>query len=95
MAIGEDKTRTNITFPKELKAKLEELAQKDGRSFNNLVIKILSDYVEDTHKQGILYFPNRRMLLLAKLPFYTVNNECITGQTTAYLISFQEFQNTY
>ena len=25
MAIGEDKTRTNITFPKELKAKLEEL----------------------------------------------------------------------
>ena len=50
MAIGEDKTRTNITFPKELKAKLEELAQKDGRSFNNLVIKILSDYVEDTQK---------------------------------------------
>lgn len=50
MAIGEDKTRTNITFPKKLKAKLEELAQKDGRSFNNLVIKILSDYVEDTQK---------------------------------------------
>ena len=50
MAIGENKTRTNITFPKELKAKLEELAQKDGRSFNNLVIKILSDYVEDTQK---------------------------------------------
>ena len=55
MAIGEDKTRTNITFPKDLKTKLEELAQKDGRSFNNLIIKILSDYVEDTHKQGILY----------------------------------------
>lgn len=50
MAIGEDKTRTNITFPKGLKTKLEELAQKDGRSFNNLVIKILSDYVEDTQK---------------------------------------------
>ena len=50
MAIGEDKTRTNITFPKELKTKLEELAQKDGRSFNNLVIKILSDYVEDIQK---------------------------------------------
>lgn len=47
MAIGENKTRTNITFPKELKAKLEELAQKDGRSFNNLVVKILSDYVEN------------------------------------------------
>ena len=37
MAIGEDKTRTNITFPKELKAKLEELDKKDGRSFNNLL----------------------------------------------------------
>ena len=62
MAIGEDKTRTNITFPKELKTKLEELAQKDGRSFNNLVIKILSDYVEDTQKQGILFnFLNKRV----------------------------------
>ena len=50
MAIGEDKTLINITFPKELKANLEELAQKDGRSFNNLVIKILSDYVEDAQK---------------------------------------------
>ena len=50
MAISEDKTRTSITFPKELKTQLEELAQKDGRSFNNLVIKILSDYVEDTQK---------------------------------------------
>ena len=50
MTIGEDKTRTNITFPNELKTKLEDLAQKDGRSLNNLVIKILSDYVEDTKK---------------------------------------------
>ena len=50
MAISEDKTRTNITFPKELKSKLEEIAQKDGRSFNNLVIKILTDYVEEAQK---------------------------------------------
>lgn len=47
MAIGEDKVRTNITFPKELKAKLEKLAEQDGRSFNNLVIKIINDYVEN------------------------------------------------
>lgn len=46
MAVGEDKVRTNITFPKELKEKLEHLAKVDGRSFNNLVIKILNDYVE-------------------------------------------------
>ena len=50
MAIGEDKTRTNITFPKELKTKLEELAQKDGRSLTNLINKILTDYVEDAQK---------------------------------------------
>ena len=50
MAIGEDKTRTNITFPKELKAKLEELAQKDGRSLTNLINKILTDYVEEAQK---------------------------------------------
>lgn len=47
MAIGEDKTRTNITFPKDLKTKLEELAKKDGRSFNNLIIKILTDYIKN------------------------------------------------
>ena len=47
MAVGEDKARTNITFPKDLKSKLEILADKDHRSFNNLVIKILSEYVEN------------------------------------------------
>ena len=50
MAIGENKTRTNITFPKELKTKLEELAQKDGRSLTNLINKILTDYVEEAQK---------------------------------------------
>lgn len=50
MAIGEDKTRTNITFPKDLKSELEELAKQDSRSFNNLVIKILNDYVESQKK---------------------------------------------
>lgn len=50
MAVGEDKIRTNITFPKDLKAKLEELAKQDGRSLNNLVIKILNDYLESQKK---------------------------------------------
>lgn len=49
MAIGKDKTRTNITIEKELKAKLEELAKNDNRSFNNLIITILKNYV-DTQK---------------------------------------------
>ena len=50
MAIGEDKVRTNITFPKERKSELEEIAKKDGRSFNNLVIKVLNDFVESQEK---------------------------------------------
>ena len=50
MAIGEDKVRTNITFPKELKSELEEIAKEDGRSFNNLVIKVLNDFVESQEK---------------------------------------------
>ncbi len=48
--ISNKKTRTNITFPRELKIKLEELARKDGRSLNGMVIKILSDYVESAGK---------------------------------------------
>ena len=47
MAISSDNTRTNITIPKYLKAKIENLAKEDGRSFNNLVIKILREYAEN------------------------------------------------
>lgn len=46
MAISNKNTRTNITFPKELKSKLEESAKKENRSFNNLVITILKDYLD-------------------------------------------------
>lgn len=50
--ISKDNTRTNITIPKTLKAELEALAKQDQRSFNNLVIKILTDYVEQVKKQN-------------------------------------------
>ena len=45
MSVAADKIRTNITFPAELKAKLDEIAKKQNRSFNNLVITVLLDYV--------------------------------------------------
>ena len=45
MSISKDNTRTLITIPKELKKQLEELAKKDNRSFNNLIITILKNYV--------------------------------------------------
>ena len=45
--VAPNKTRTNITIEKELKSQLEEQAKKEGRSFNNLIIKILKDHVQD------------------------------------------------
>lgn len=45
--IASNKTRTNITIEKELKAQLEEQAKKEGRSFNNLVINILREYMKN------------------------------------------------
>ena len=45
MALSDKNTRTMITLPKELKATLERLAKEDGRSLNNLMVKILTDYV--------------------------------------------------
>ena len=85
MAIGEDKTRTNITFPKELKVKLEELAQKDGRSFNNLIIKILSDYVEDTQKQSVLYFTVKSPIQYACDLVHSKTNTVEIDQHTYFL----------
>jgi hypothetical protein len=49
MAISKDNTRTLITYSKRVKKKqLEEIAKQDNRSFNNLVVKILKDYVSNS-----------------------------------------------
>ncbi|MBM7838339.1 putative HicB family RNase H-like nuclease [Alkalihalobacillus xiaoxiensis] len=50
MAIGPDKARTNITFDIDLKNKLTKMAKEDNRSLNNLVIKVLQDYVREREK---------------------------------------------
>lgn len=47
--ISDKNTRTIITIPKELKAELEKLAKQDNRSFNNLVITILKNYIKTTN----------------------------------------------
>ena len=44
--ISELNTRTNITIPKELKKQLEEVSKNQNRSFNNLVITVLKDYID-------------------------------------------------
>lgn len=48
MPISSENTRTLITLSKELKAKLEDKAKNERRSFNNLVVSILSDYIENS-----------------------------------------------
>ena len=50
MAVGKDKVGVLVNMDKELKAKLESIAKDDGRSLTNRINKILTDYVEDTHK---------------------------------------------
>lgn len=45
--VAPNKTRTNITIEKELKSQLEEIAKNEGRSFNNLVINILKEYIKN------------------------------------------------
>lgn len=50
MTISKDNTRTSITIPKDLKKELEDIAKEQNRSFNNLVITILKDFVSSTQK---------------------------------------------
>ena len=37
----------SLRFPEKLKEKLQILADKDGRTLSNLIVKILSDYVQN------------------------------------------------
>lgn len=46
MAVGKDKTGVLVNMNKDMKAELEELAKKDGRSLTNLINKILAEYIE-------------------------------------------------
>ena len=48
MSISDKNTRTLITIPKELKQQLEQFAEQDNRSLNNLIVTILKKYVSDS-----------------------------------------------
>ena len=45
MTISKYNTRTQLTISKELKKQLENIAKEQNRSFNNLVITILQNYI--------------------------------------------------
>lgn len=50
MSIGKDKVRSNLVINKELKKQLENIAKEQNRSFNNIVITVLQNYVKSTEK---------------------------------------------
>lgn len=45
MSIGKDKVRSNLIIEEEFKKELEAEAKRQNRSFNNLVITILKEYM--------------------------------------------------
>ena len=44
--ISKDKTRILLTIKRDIKSTLEEIAKKENRSLNNLIITILKDYLK-------------------------------------------------
>lgn len=50
MSISKENIRTVLTISKELKSKLETIAKQENRSFNNLVITILKNFVNEREK---------------------------------------------
>lgn len=47
MAVSSDKTRAIISLEKDLKAKIDELAKNDDRSFSNYVVQILKEHINN------------------------------------------------
>ena len=46
MSISNSKTRIALTIDKDLKEQLSKIAKDEERSLNNLIIKILKDYIK-------------------------------------------------
>lgn len=45
--IADYNTRTLLTMTKEMKAQLEQIAKVENRSFNNLVVTVLQNYLKE------------------------------------------------
>ena len=48
MSISKNNTRMILTIPKDLKAELERIAQKQNRSVNNLILTIIKSSISNT-----------------------------------------------
>ena len=49
--IADSNTKICLTIPKDLKSALQEIARRENRSFNNLVITVLIQYVENSREE--------------------------------------------
>lgn len=52
MGVRSDKTRTQLTIEKELKSQLEVIAKEDNRSFNNLIISVLKEFIKTRNEDN-------------------------------------------
>lgn len=43
--IADSNTKICLTIPKDLKSALQEIARRENRSFNNLIITVLLQYL--------------------------------------------------
>lgn len=50
MAVSNDKTRAIISLEKDLKAKIEQLANSEDRSFSNYVVQVLKEHVKSLER---------------------------------------------
>lgn len=51
MTISKQDTTKLLILPKKLKAILEQISAKENRSLNNLIVTVLLNYVQETHKE--------------------------------------------
>jgi len=47
MAVSKKKTRVLVTMPRELREKLQEMANKENRTLSNFVLTIIQKYLEE------------------------------------------------
>ena len=48
MSISKENARMMLTIPKDLKIKLEQIANGQNRSVNNLILTIIKNYINKT-----------------------------------------------
>jgi len=51
MTISKNKVRANLVIERDIKKQLEDIAVKETRSFNSLVISVLKEYLDNEGKK--------------------------------------------